>query len=134
MLFRSPGIGVYDDLIARVQGPAARNLDLLDATTFQWVTDPAAISAVGSAANDILMGTDGDDGLVGLGGSDVLSGGLGDDTLTGVDPEAPLPGQGEIDVLIGDAGADLFVLGSRLKDYYLDFGTASGRGYAAIQD
>jgi hypothetical protein len=37
-------------------------------------------------------------------------------------------------VLIGAPGADVFVLGSRLKDYYLDFGTSGGNGYAAIQD
>jgi Ca2+-binding RTX toxin-like protein len=129
-----PGISVYDDLISVVQGPAARSLDLMDANTFQWGIDPEAIDAVGGSTNDILMGSDGDDVLIGRGGSDGLMGGLGDDTLIGVDPEAPLPGQGETDVLIGDPGADLFVLGSRLKDFYLDFGTAGGKGYAAIQD
>ncbi len=129
-----PGISVYDDLIAQVQGPAARSLDLMDATTFQWVIDPEAIDAVGGPANDILMGSDDNDVQVGRGGTDVLIGGLGDDTLIGVDPDAALPGQGETDVLIGAPGADVFVLGSRLKDYYLDFGTASGQGYAAIQD
>ncbi len=128
------GISDYDDLISVVQGPAARSLDLMDATTFQWFIDPEAIDAVGGAANDILMGSDDDDVLIGRGGTDVLIGGLGDDSLIGVDPEAPLPGQGETDVLIGAPGADTFVLGSGLKDYYLDFGTASGLGYAAIQD
>jgi hypothetical protein len=90
-----PGIGVYDDLIAQVQGPAARSLDLMDATTFQWVIDPAAVDAVGGSANDILIGTDDDDLLVGRGGTDVLIGGMGADVLIGVDPEADLPGQGE---------------------------------------
>lgn len=129
-----PGIGVYDDLIAQVQGPAARSLDLMDATTFQWIIDPKAIDADGGSANDILMGTDGNDRQVGRGGADVLIAGMGDDILIGVDPDAALPGQGEADVLIGGPGADVFVLGSRLKDFYLDFGTASGQGYAAIQD
>lgn len=95
-----PGIGVYDDLIAQVQ-PAARSLDLMDATTFQWIIDPKAIDADGGSVNDILMGTDGNDRQVGRGGADVLIAGMGDDILIGVDLDAALPGQGETDVLIG---------------------------------
>lgn len=129
-----PGIGVYDDLIAQVQGPAARSLDLMDATTFQWIIDPKAIDADGGSANDILMGTDGNDRQVGRGGADVLIAGMGDDILIGVDPDAALPGQGETDVLIGGPGADVFVLGSDVKTYYLDGDKPGSGGYAAIQD
>jgi hypothetical protein len=93
-------------------------------------------SIYGGKGNDLASGNDGNDLIVGDLGNDSLNGGLGNDTLTGVSPNNPrFPGIGEIDVLTGAAGNDLFVLGDRFRAYY-DEGTG-GAGladYALITD
>lgn len=99
----------------------------------------------GGSENDQLYGGQGNDRLYGDGdrdllqggrSNDFLSGGNGIDTLIGVTPGDLNPGVGEIDVLQGDAGADLFVLGNAAKTFYndgndADFGLAD---YAEIAD
>jgi hypothetical protein len=60
-------------------------------------------------------------------GRDILQGGTGDDLLVGVDPGALLPGQGEVDVAAGYAGADTFVMGDANGVYY-DDGMAENAG------
>jgi uncharacterized protein (TIGR01370 family) len=58
---------------------------------------------VGTAAADVIGGSDGDDRIEGRGGADILSGGKGDDQVVG--------GPGG-DLLWGGAGADIFVFRS----------------------
>ncbi len=72
--------------------------------------------------NDKLDGGKDKDILIGGNGNDYLDGGSGNDTLIGVNPQAGLPGQGEIDTLIGGIGTDRYSLGAGGaggKVYYL---------------
>jgi serralysin len=82
----------------------------------------------GTDGPDTLQGTENDNQLAGLGGSDVLSAGGGADLLIGADPNSAAPGQGEIDTLTGGLGADLFVLGDANQVYY-DDGNQADSGY-----
>jgi hypothetical protein len=79
-----------------------------------------------------LFGDIGDDQLFGGRGNDSLSGGNGRDTLTGSTGNVV----GEIDILTGGVGRDLFVLGDATTVFYDDRKTATaGRGdYALITD
>jgi len=72
----------------------------------------------GGQGNDTLFGGKENDILYGDRGNDTLSGDNGNDTLDGSNEK--FAGFGEIDVLIGGAGSDLFVLGNRLQSYYDD--------------
>jgi hypothetical protein len=58
-------------------------------------------------------------------------GGNGDDTLIGVDATQIDPGQGEVDLFMGNKGADTFVLGDRNQKYYVGAGQ---QDYALITD
>ena len=53
----------------------------------------------GTAANDLIIGSDGSDTIDGLDGDDCILGGNGDDTITGSDGN---------DVCLGGAGNDIF--------------------------
>ncbi|HEY9643409.1 MAG TPA: calcium-binding protein [Coleofasciculaceae cyanobacterium] len=79
------------------------------------------IDASGGNGNDIVMGGAVSDKLFGDTGNDTLAGGGGSDTLTGVDTnfQGNL-GRGEIDILVGGAGADRFVVGINGKVLYDD--------------
>lgn len=55
---------------------------------------------VGSGANELVLGTAGDDSLNGKGGNDCILGGGGNDTING--------GAGNKDVCIGGPGTDTF--------------------------
>lgn len=59
-------------------------------------------------------------------GSDIIRGSDDDELIAGVDPSAVDPGQDEIDVLIGGAGADVFILGDADGAYYDDGTSGSG--------
>ena len=89
---------------------------------------------LGDNAN--LEGSDGVDTIIGLTGSDIISGGGGADTLIGVDSNSPNPGEGEVDILTGGSGGDLFVLGDANRAYYNDGNDRRlGRNdYARIRD
>ncbi|MBE9041211.1 S8 family serine peptidase [Oscillatoriales cyanobacterium LEGE 11467] len=70
----------------------------------------------GGEGNDILRGSDGNDELNGGSGNDRLVSGIGNDTLSGTDATAT--GLGEKDTLIGEEGADVFILGNAVQAYY----------------
>ncbi|MDR7037745.1 peptidoglycan/xylan/chitin deacetylase (PgdA/CDA1 family) [Methylobacterium sp. BE186] len=61
---------------------------------------------VGSAATDILVGTDGDNTMTGAGGDDILFGGVGNDSLSGGADDDLLAGGLGNDRLDGGAGID----------------------------
>ena len=69
-------------------------------------------------------------------GRDILQGTEGADVLMAVAADGAAPGRGEIDVLVGGAGADLFVLGDDRGIFYDDGdGGTSGTGdYAFVWD
>ncbi|MEL6440880.1 MAG: hypothetical protein AAFQ80_16690, partial [Cyanobacteria bacterium J06621_8] len=88
----------------------------------------------GMDEGDNIDAGEGNDTLFGGGASDVLNGGRGDDSLTGA--SSATNGVGEIDRLQGDAGADIFVLGTNTTTFY-DDGDSSSQGttdYALIAD
>ncbi len=58
-------------------------------------------------------------------------GGNGDDILIGVDATQSKPGQGEVDLFMGNKGADTFVLGDQNSPYYVGAGQ---QDYALITD
>lgn len=95
---------------------------------------------IGERLNDNLLGTPEADRILGLLGNDflagkqendILLGGLGEDTLNGANSNSPHPGTGEIDILRGGKGADLFVLGDAANIYYSDL---EANDYALIRD
>lgn len=81
----------------------------------------------GEAGNDRLQGDDGNDTLFGWMGNDTLTGGAGNDVLDGF-YYSGLSGNGEVDRLRGDAGADTFVIGDSYGKGYL------GNSWAVIED
>jgi Ca2+-binding RTX toxin-like protein len=84
--------------------------DILDARN----NGSATMSVFGDAGNDTLMAGNQSDRLEGGDGNDALFGGNGNDTLIGVNTGNLVnPGRGEVDVLVGGAARDLFVLGGR---------------------
>ncbi|NEO76987.1 MAG: PEP-CTERM sorting domain-containing protein [Moorea sp. SIO4G3] len=89
----------------------------------------------------LKVGTPGPDPFVGDSGTNIIFTRTGNDILLGVDPGAPIPGQGEIDILIGgpdttsdgsSANAptrDRFLLGDENNPYY-----AGGTGFRGKKD
>ena len=74
----------------------------------------ANITATGGNGNDILVSSNGNDELFGDGGSDLVFGRDGNDRIQGA--ETTNLGRGEIDMLIGGAGRDTFVLNNFYDD------------------
>jgi len=74
----------------------------------------------GNGGNDSLVGGDGGDTLIGGTGKDILNGGAGNDRLIGIKPDAAIPGQSEVDTLIGGIDRDRFILGVPNQFYYND--------------
>jgi len=85
----------------------------------------------GEAGNDNLQGNRGDDYLFGGTENDNLDGDRGDDLLVGVELNATNPGNGEIDIMTGSFGADVFVIGDENQAYYDDQGVGD---YTLITD
>jgi Ca2+-binding RTX toxin-like protein len=89
---------------------------------------------IGGADNDLLYGGNNNDTLKGGSNDDKLYGDYGNDSLDGGSGNDILSGGGygvntsEIDTLIGNSGADRFVLGDALSYLY------NGPGYAKITD
>lgn len=84
------------------------------------------LNLTGGPGNDILTGSGGNDKLSGLGGNDTLIGGAGNDILDGFLYSAS--GNGEVDQLRGDSGADTFVIGDWYGKGYI------GGSWGVIQD
>ena len=78
----------------------------------------------GGLDRDTIKGGSGNDRLIGGSDNDALAGGDGNDTLIGVDGDSMTPGAGERDVLIGNNGEDLFILGNTTTPFYVDGGNA----------
>jgi Ca2+-binding RTX toxin-like protein len=71
----------------------------------------------GTGGNDNLMATDANYAILkGGAGSDTLNGAGADDVLIGSDGQ--ILGANEVDRLVGNGGADLFILGSDRQSYY----------------
>ena len=95
----------------------------------------------GGAGDDRVGGGAGDDSLRGGRGRDTLTGGTGNDLLMGDDGDDKLIGSQltpdgedltpEIDTLFGGAGVDTFVLATKDKELYNNFGRDD---YALIRD
>ncbi|MGB3245665.1 MAG: cadherin-like domain-containing protein [Sulfitobacter sp.] len=64
--------------------------------------------------------TFGDFAVTEITGRDILQGSDDDDILVGAEGTASMPGQGEIDVFVGNAGADVFIFGDAQGVYYDD--------------
>ncbi|NEP21093.1 MAG: PEP-CTERM sorting domain-containing protein [Moorea sp. SIO3I6] len=89
----------------------------------------------------LKVGTPGPDPFVGDSGTNIIFTRTGNDILLGVDPGAPIPGQGEIDILIGGPDStsdgssanaptrDRFLLGDENNPYY-----AGGTGFRGKKD
>ncbi|MEH2387259.1 MAG: hypothetical protein V7K14_16075, partial [Nostoc sp.] len=87
----------------------------------------------GGAGNDSLIGGAGNDTLTGGAGNDSLIGGAGADILDGVAGNSN-NGKGEIDILMGGSGPDLYILASNTSIYYDDGDntTTGSNDYALI--
>jgi len=119
--------GGTDTVFANGSYTLAANVEYL-------VTTASYAVGAGNDLNNKIWSSGNANILMGLGGSDLLSGGDGDDTLIG--SSQSLAGLKEIDTLTGGSGSDLFVLGSATGNFY-DDGVASnaGRGdFALITD
>ncbi len=123
-----------DEFIAYIQvQPGTAPLSLSNLSQFTYVTD---LTITGSAGNDTLNGGAGNDTLIGGKGNDTLNAGAGADTLIGIDPNDANLGRGEIDILAGGTGNDLFILGDASGVFYNDGNSSlAGLGdYARITD
>jgi len=109
-----------------IEQPAPANFEPEPAPAFNLIE--------GNANRDRLRGTADADEIRGGAGRDRLSGRQGNDTLIGADTTTG--GVGEIDILRGGTGSDLFVLGDATQAYYNDgqAGTWGTRDFAFIRD
>src|SRR6476661_1029608 len=86
-------------------------------------------TVIGDLDNDYINANTGDDLLEGNQGSDTLIGGPGNDIISGYGFSSTVA---QIDYLIGQSGADLFVLGSSNARPYLFY--SGDTAYAVIDD
>lgn len=120
---------VSDDELALILQSARETVERLGVTLDEahdiWLAaqDFVADSQI-PQSDDLLTGTNGSDALWGGGGNDTLIGG------------SAIANPGEVDLLIGGAGADVFVLGDATGTFYND-GVARLQGtadYAILAD
>ncbi len=79
-------------------------------------TDPFSRDLLGSGGQDVIIGDAGSDNLVGFGGNDVLDGGNGSDTLSGDGGIDLLRGGSGDDYIYGGAGSDIARFDDQLGD------------------
>ena len=87
------------------------------------------VNVTGTSQADNIIGNNKNNILEGGKGNDSLSGLAGKDTLIGVDPSSVKPGIFEVDILIGGADADKFVVGDTNNPYYV-----GGGGFVGLND
>ncbi|MDY6982311.1 MAG: hypothetical protein SV422_04420, partial [Pseudomonadota bacterium] len=83
-------------------------------------------SATGSALNDIIMGNEVANQLLGVGGHDIIHGFEGNDTIEGGDGHDLLNGGDDNDVLEGGEGVDTLIGGDGDDDFRFDFADLQG--------
>ncbi|EDX87224.1 hypothetical protein S7335_4931 [Synechococcus sp. PCC 7335] len=122
------------DYKVRHSSPRPDDAPSIHDVTHENVSPTTDLGVVGSS-NLYIVGTDGNDTLVGDGTNQKIVGGRGKDRLVGVDESAHRPGLGEQDVLIGGIGADRYVLGNTLGAFYDDgdIGTSGLADFAEIR-
>jgi Ca2+-binding RTX toxin-like protein len=101
--------------LEEVQAIAAATYDVFDSMGLT----KAELRTLAYDLQDMAEGSDlpsEDQVLLGTEGSDLLLGGLGADTLVGT----PTDGMGEVDILMGGGGADTYVLGTAETVFYKD--------------
>ncbi|MBD2492629.1 Calx-beta domain-containing protein, partial [Aulosira sp. FACHB-615] len=88
----------------------------------------------GTLANDTITTGDGNDTISAGAGNDIINTGNGNDRLIGVAQNSVNPGLGEIDVLQGGTGGDIYVIGNAATTFYDDGNstTAGITDYARI--
>lgn len=79
-------------------------------TTYGHTYDATLVTRVGTAADDVLTGGSGNDGLFGLAGNDSLDGGAGSDGLCGGAGNDTLNGGADADRMAGGVGDDTYVV------------------------
>ncbi|MBD2772632.1 calcium-binding protein [Iningainema tapete] len=128
--FESQGIDTVRASVSYTLGAFLNNLIL---------TGSNAINGTGNGLDNFISGNSNNNVLNGGGGNDTILGGDGNDRLIGANTQSGF-GRGEIDVLRGEGGNDVFVLGTVINGndvvLYND-GTSSSRGtgdYALIED
>lgn len=102
--------GAGDDLI--YGGLTTDDLDLVDETGEDLVTDNNRDVIDGGDGDDTIFGNDDDDTLLGGDGDDYLDGGVDDDELHGGDGDDTLTGGQGTDTATGGADRDLFLGGN----------------------
>lgn len=126
-------IALYSSLSSQSAGDIAANLLSSTAATAslagKTVTGgrldvSAFLSKVGSVAPP--AGQE----LYGTTASDTVSGTAGNDRISGVPATGSHAGRGTIDTLVGNGGADLFVLGDNSRGRYYDDGRSTTQGTA----
>lgn len=120
------------------------NVDPRDLIASDFIyADPAAITATGTALDDVMFGSRFDDVLSGGAGFDILLGGLGNDRLNGDsgnddliggDGNDRLAGGTGSDLLEGDAGLDILNGGSGRDFLYGGSGNDQLRGATGTDD
>lgn len=134
LVLKTGDVKAADDIIATFDSDIiAEGADLSTGNGFSFVTAPDE-TLVGTNAADELVGNGGDDDISGLGGDDTLFGGGGNDRLQGQTGDDLLNGGGsalgEVDTLIGNAGADIFDLsGDSFTPAY-----SGGQGNRGVED
>jgi Ca2+-binding RTX toxin-like protein len=124
------GLGINNDSTGSIFGRYYGTQLLLT------ISNVEIFKLTGTTYNDALQGFAGNDTLIGGAGNDEITGGAGNDIIDGVNGTTLTPGQGEIDILKGGTGNDLFILGNVTKNYYDDNNnlTNGSSDYADIAD
>jgi len=111
----SPGAVVYTDNSTQDGSFEYKAFDGTASSEFATVTVDTQVGATvtGTVANEILIGSDGDDTLNGNGGNDIFIGGLGQDTVnggSGDDRITMLVKAGNVDTIDAGGGTDTLFL------------------------